>query len=226
MAKAPASSNWQRARRPEQKQQRRAHILQAAALLFDELGFDGVSLSAIARQAGLAKSNVYRYFSSREEIFLALVADDYGDFVGALADDLTPLAGSDDAAAVAGRIAVAAARRPRLCALVSVLSSVIEQNITPDAFVAFKTGLVPVTRRIAELLHGALPSLPAGAAEEFQRYLQALAAGLWPMEQSTRCFHSSLERPEFEPFRADFERDLRRAIRAVLVGMASESPAP
>ncbi|MCA9688374.1 MAG: TetR family transcriptional regulator, partial [Myxococcales bacterium] len=57
-------SDFQRARSDAQKEQRRAAILQAAAALLDEGSLEAVGLNAIARRAGIAKSNVYRYFES------------------------------------------------------------------------------------------------------------------------------------------------------------------
>ena len=96
MEKPVSALEWKRARSPEQKRQRRAQILAAAAELYGQHGFEGVSLNSIARNAGLAKSNLYRYFSGREEIFLGLVADDYAEYVDALGDRLGALAGTGD----------------------------------------------------------------------------------------------------------------------------------
>ena len=45
---------WQRARNPEQKEQRRVAILDAAATLFEQGGLDNVSLNAIATEAGIS----------------------------------------------------------------------------------------------------------------------------------------------------------------------------
>ncbi len=59
---------FQRARKPEEQQLRRAAILAAAAELFDAEGAQGAGLNAIAARAGFTKSNVYRYFESREEV--------------------------------------------------------------------------------------------------------------------------------------------------------------
>ncbi len=212
---------FQRARKPEQKQQRRDDIIAATAALFEQHGFEGVSLNAIAREAGLAKSNVYRYFGGREEIFLALVAVDYDDYVAAVGEALAPLSGSDDVTAVGTAIAKTAAARPRLCALTAVLSSVIEQNISEEAFVAFKTQVVAVSDRIASVLRDALPSIGEPAAYEFQRYLQALAAGLWPMAQTSDKFDHVMARPEFGNFCVAFEQDLVASVVAVLGGLVT-----
>ncbi len=65
---APPAEGFRRARSPARKALRRAALLRAAAELVDADGPEGVSLAAIAARAGGAKSNVYRYFESREEI--------------------------------------------------------------------------------------------------------------------------------------------------------------
>ena len=66
-----SSPSFQRARDPEQKEQRRQDLLAAARRLIVAHGVAAVGLSDIAREVGLAKSNLYRYFASREEILLA-----------------------------------------------------------------------------------------------------------------------------------------------------------
>lgn len=214
------NADFQRARNAEQKQQRRNDIVAAAATLFVDHGFDGVSLNAIAREVGLAKSNIYRYFGSREEIFLALVAADYGEYVEAVRAALAPLEASGDIDAVGAAFASIAAARPRLCALTAVLSSVIELNISEEAFVEFKTQVRAVSDAITAAMRQALPDLPEAAAYDFQRYLQALAAGLWPMAKTSTKFSHIMERPEFHNFCVEFERDLTSSTIAVLRGLA------
>ncbi len=67
--------NWQRARTDEKKNERKKAIHKAAFTLFKKNGYDNVSFNGIASEAGFTKSNMYRYFSSREEIFLNVFAD-------------------------------------------------------------------------------------------------------------------------------------------------------
>ena len=60
---------FQRARRPEQKEERRLRLLTVArAALVSGVAIEGLSLSSIARDAGMAKANTYRYFESREAL--------------------------------------------------------------------------------------------------------------------------------------------------------------
>lgn len=48
-------------------------ILQAATVLFSRKGFQGTRTSEIAEAAGLPKANVYYYFSSKEQIYSAVI---------------------------------------------------------------------------------------------------------------------------------------------------------
>ncbi|HEU0222902.1 MAG TPA: helix-turn-helix domain-containing protein, partial [Paracoccaceae bacterium] len=74
-----ADNPFQRARSPEQKAHRRRAILEAAAALLAEGGIEATTLAAIAERAGLVKSNLYRYFESREEILMWLFVEDLGE---------------------------------------------------------------------------------------------------------------------------------------------------
>ena len=93
--------SFQRARKPHEKAHRERAILEAAAALFEAEWLNGVSLNAVARRAGLAKSNLYRYFESREAILLALLGQDQAAWVASLEEGLARLTGRVDARAVA-----------------------------------------------------------------------------------------------------------------------------
>lgn len=54
---------------------RREHILNAARSVFMELGLEAVSMREIAKRAGYTAGAIYSYFSSKEEIYGALLAE-------------------------------------------------------------------------------------------------------------------------------------------------------
>ena len=115
-------SDFERARRPEQKLIRRKAIVDAAVALFDAGGLDGTSLSAVARAAGLSKANLYRYFDSREAILLQVLSDEQAAWLDRITTDLAGLAGKDDIDAVANVLADSLADRPRLLALMAAFA--------------------------------------------------------------------------------------------------------
>ena len=52
---------------------RREEILRSALIVFAEKGFDGTSLTAIGEAVGVTREALRHYFSSRQELLLALV---------------------------------------------------------------------------------------------------------------------------------------------------------
>jgi len=52
---------------------RREAFLDAAQAIFQELSFENASMSAIAERVGSSKATLYRYFESKEALFLELV---------------------------------------------------------------------------------------------------------------------------------------------------------
>lgn len=54
---------------------RRSHYLRVALDQFAAHGFHGVSMDQLVAEAGGSKATLYRYFSSKEELFDAIIAD-------------------------------------------------------------------------------------------------------------------------------------------------------
>ena len=61
-----------RARSPEKKLARRMETLDVAHDLLTSKGIDLFSMEDLAKETGLARASLYRYFGSREEVLLAL----------------------------------------------------------------------------------------------------------------------------------------------------------
>jgi len=59
--------------RAEQQARTRAALIDAAADLFAERGFDGTSVEAIAERAGFTRGAFYSNFSTKEEVFAAIL---------------------------------------------------------------------------------------------------------------------------------------------------------
>lgn len=59
----------------EARQATRQRLLAAAADEFGRVGFERANIDAISLAAGFAKGTIYNYFSSKEELFLAVVEE-------------------------------------------------------------------------------------------------------------------------------------------------------
>ncbi|MFT8469215.1 MAG: helix-turn-helix domain-containing protein, partial [Acetobacter syzygii] len=52
---------------------KRQQILTGASSVFAEHGYEGASMSAIARQASVSKGTLYNYFANKADLFAAFV---------------------------------------------------------------------------------------------------------------------------------------------------------
>src|SRR5215469_3124158 len=70
MAVATRTTKTKHQLRTEETQTR---ILEAAEAVFSEQGFDNTQLEAVAARAGYTRGAIYAHYSSKEDLFLALV---------------------------------------------------------------------------------------------------------------------------------------------------------
>ncbi|SEU43279.1 TetR family transcriptional regulator [Nonomuraea wenchangensis] len=163
-------SAFLRARRPEHKEQRRQAILDAARELAAASGVRTVSLGAVAEAVGLAKSNIVRYFGTREEIYLQLAAEEWLAWSAAVAERLPE---ATDPEAVVTALAETLAARPLFCDLLGNTSTSLEHNVSVPAAHAFKRTVVGTVAELGARIAPAAGLTPAEGLE-----LAAAAAGL------------------------------------------------
>ncbi|MEV5559712.1 TetR family transcriptional regulator [Nonomuraea wenchangensis] len=163
-------SAFLRARRPEHKEQRRQAILDAARELAAASGVRTVSLGAVAEAVGLAKSNIVRYFGTREEIYLQLAAEEWRAWAAAVAERLPE---ATDPEAVVTALAETLAARPLFCDLLGNTSTSLEHNVSVPAAHAFKRTVVGTVAELGARIAPAAGLTPAEGLE-----LAAAAAGL------------------------------------------------
>lgn len=211
--------SWQRARQPEQIAHRRRQIMAAAQQAFVAGDYDKISLNRIARDAGLTKSNIYRYFETKEEIFLSLYLNDVREYVSDTGEQLAALGRHAEASDVADILSGGVVRRPRLAALTALLSMVLERTVSEAVLARFKQQISAVVEDLSQHLADALPDLDAAEIGKFVLFLQALVAGLWPMANPSPALERVLEREDFSHFRIHFARELKLAVEAVLLGL-------
>ncbi|MEL6678838.1 MAG: TetR family transcriptional regulator [Pseudomonadota bacterium] len=213
---------FQRARSPEHKLQRRQVILDSAARVLARKGLADTSLNAIAQEAGVVKSGLYRYFESREEILLRLLISDLEAMVETLEETVTGPTPVED---LAGLVADGFAQRPQLCLLTSATASTLEHNITGDTLRDVKRQLLAIAARTATALSRGAPHLSVEANTQAIRMIFALVAGLYPMTTPAPHVAKILEEPEFEGLKADFHTSLRFATISMFAGIAAAGAA-
>ena len=70
--------------RAAQRQNRERELIAATRALFDERGVQDAPIEEIAKSVGIARGLIYRQFSSKEELYVATVADYLSELLGEL----------------------------------------------------------------------------------------------------------------------------------------------
>ncbi|MEV7090952.1 TetR family transcriptional regulator [Streptomyces sp. NPDC093085] len=173
-------TTFQRARSEEQREIRRRAILDAAAAMLDEMPVAEVSLNELSRRVGLAKSNVLRYFESREAVLLELLDAFMESWLAELADELA--AGIEPHAAPdvrAGQLAEILSRslagRVVLCDLFGAQGGVLEHNVSVEVIKRHKRSSFARLATMVGLVRRHVPEL--GDSTQMFCLMSLVAAG-------------------------------------------------
>src|SRR6201986_3941117 len=223
------SATFQRARRPEQREARRQAILDVAEAMLAEDPTAEISLRGISRRVGLATSNVLRYFESREGLFLELLGSESTSWLDALEqelDELEPDGGVTACERVARVWAATLAERPTLCELWSVMSSVLERNVSVETVRHFKRGAIARNRRLADLIAQRIHGLRQDAAAEVASMASTFIGGVWPLANPGPTVVAATEDPDLLAGHVDFQARMSRMLALLLSAEILTSAAP
>ncbi|MEV0223942.1 TetR family transcriptional regulator [Streptomyces sp. NPDC050704] len=209
-----AETSFVRARRPEHKQQRREAILTAARELATESGVRHVSLGNVAAAVGLAKSNLARYFATREEIFLVLITQQWRDWADEVLQRLRQGENVVDA------LAEPFASRPLFCDLLSELATTLQHNVSVSAARDWNQVLLDLTHELAAAITESHPALTKGEAFELVTTTGWSVGALYPASNSPATLAELYaQTPELAATCPDFLPSLKRTLAALVAGL-------
>ncbi|MER6835374.1 TetR family transcriptional regulator [Streptomyces cellulosae] len=215
---------FKRARSEEQRAIRRRAILDTAAAMLDEMPVAEVSLNELSRRVGLAKSNVLRYFESREAILLELLDDFLGSWLDALAEELAKGVDAHAAPEVRARqlaevLSRSLAERKVLCDLLGAQGGVLERNVSVEVVKRHKRASIARLATMSELVGHHVPEIGDSTP---QFCLLALAAGgalgaYVPPPPSVLAAYA--EEPELSALHMELPDALRITVTSLLLGV-------
>jgi AcrR family transcriptional regulator len=220
---------FQRARSEEQREARRQTILEAATAMLAEMPVAEVTLNELSRRAGLAKSNVLRYFESREAVLLELLDAAWQDWLVQLDRDLQ--AAVDAAAPAAERsgqlaaaLATSLASRPMLCDLISAQAAVLERNVSPQVAAQYKRASIAGITSLGILILGCVRELGEQDAIRLAGVTVMMTGALWPHTQpSAAMLAAYAAEPDLAAMRLDFGATLDEVLQVMTSGLLARS---
>lgn len=208
---------WERARSEKQKGLRVSEIVNATAKLYKTHRFEEVSFALIAKEAKFTRSNLYKYFNSKEEIFLELLKHDMILWRKRVlkAYEKEKALSVEEFASIWVKVMM---KHERLLDLISVLFTFLEKNSSIQSLFDFKKRITDELAILSNFLCSLFPSLTVEKAVEFINLQMALATGLFPMTNLSEKQRKVLENDEFKHLKMDFELSFENAIKYLLNG--------
>jgi AcrR family transcriptional regulator len=222
---------FQRARSEEQREIRRQAILDAAAAMLDVMPVSEVTLNELSRRAGLAKSNVLRYFESREAILLELLdraaklwlSELPGQLADGIAPDGTPRERADQLAHVLAR---SVTPQRELCDLLSAQASVLEHNVSAEVVARYKRAMSDNQAALTELALRQLPELGSEGAWKACAMALVFMGALWSYTQPPASVLAAYAAdPSLAALRLDFTAALEEALGTLIAGTLARAGA-
>ena len=130
-------ADYIRARSDEHKEERLSQIKEATAELFSAFPYSEITLTTIAEKLGWSRANLYKYVTTKEEIFLEICAEKMSAYYGALLSAF-PEGNNFTTEVIAEVWAGIVNANQDYMRYVSYLNPVIETNVTVERLAIFK----------------------------------------------------------------------------------------
>lgn len=211
--------NWQRARTDEKKSERKEVIYQAALTLFKRNGYDKVSFNGIAAEAGFTKSNMYRYFSSKDDIFLSVFSELFERWVAEFIEQLQRLEQDAPIQSFAQAWLNSMLSQPKLLDLMPILFVSLERNSSFEQLLAFKRLAMNLLYRTTLDISRIYPDIAGEKAFKFLTLSYAATSNYWAATMQSEALKKIYALDEFKVLKPDFEKDLTSSIEIIIQGL-------
>jgi len=207
----------QRAILDEDKQLRRQAILGAAAAELLEHPDRLASVEEVAKRAGLAKGTMYLYFTTKEEIYLAVHEQHSHRFFDTL-EALLQRERTRPSLKRLNRNVVEALRQHPAFLPLAIQCPTFERNADLDAVARCKASIGARLQRIGSTVEAMYPGMKKGEGAQLLIRSYALMLGLWQLTAPSPAREQLLQRSELSMFKLDYPMQLEAALYALWRG--------
>ena len=164
---------------PELTSARKEEIISACRKLYETMSFKDITLKEIGQQTSFTRTSIYNYFETKEEIFLALFAQEYELF----AEDLDRLLEQREMLPpdeLSSELAHALERRPLMLKLLSMNLYDMEANSRMERLVEFKKAYGESSAAVDRCLKKFVPDFTEENRQTFLYAFLPFVYGLYP----------------------------------------------
>ena len=221
MASGPDAPTFQQIVTAQQPRLRSEAILETARDLALARDVRSVSMTAIARAAGLSRATLLRFFTNREQIFLVLAARAWRDWADAVEQILPSV--STDSRQLAVVLTESLVQRPLFCDLMAQAPLNLEYNVSLETLQEYKLQTVAAAATAGEAVVAALTRLglfvSPQTGHELVTMITAQAAMIWQTSHPPqRLAELYTQEAQLTPAAIEFAPHMVRFISLLIMG--------
>ena len=203
----------------ELTQARKEEIIRSCAALYETTGFNDITIRDIGVGTSFTRTSIYNYFQTKEEIFLALLQQEYQCWV----QDLEGLLRSSlpmDAARFSDALAATLERRGCMLKLLAMNLYDIEGNCRLENLKAFKQVYKQALETLSRCLERFFPKMTAADIQEFLYAFFPFLFGIYPYTNATEKQKQAMEQAHLDYPRYTISQIARPFIFRLLLSFA------
>ena len=180
---------------PELTNARKEEIIAACKALYRELSFKEITIMRIADATTFSRASIYNYFETKEEIFLAILQQEYERWVA----DLDDIINSNDSMTrdrIAKLLAGSLEKRELLLKLMSMNHYDMEENSREERLCEFKVAYGSSLKTVDRLLQKFCPEMDEKARREFLYAFFPFIYGIYPYTVVTEKQKHAMDKAE------------------------------
>lgn len=210
--------SFQRARNEENKKIRLQQIKDTAIRLLNEMPYHDISLSKIGKEINFTRANLYKYVSSKEDIYIYVLSDELYKVTEAIEEAFigTDLLSTKDFAYKWGETLN---QFPVYLKLSSIMFMILEQNASLNVLVEFKNDLNHCMRRIGAALAVHLPGFAPEDIGKVIDFSMSYAMSRYPLCNPTDIQRQATEASEIHYVFPEFVSSYAEAVELLIKGI-------
>ena len=213
--------DFQRARNKQAKAERWDEIVNSTLSLFERRPYANITIKDIAQKTSFTRANIYKYISTKEEIFLEIIIRDSKKWIKDLQNTISNNMEIDDFLELWCKTTY---KHKRLIQLFTLLPFVIEKNVSLEKLAAFKSKFFKNLEPMYYIIKQAFPNLKQNDVISFVQAQYYFSVGILPVADPDDIQRKALELSGADYVVPDFYNELYNHLKIYLMGLLNNKP--
>lgn len=210
---------FKRARNEQQKNIRINQIVDATLELYETLQYEEITLTAISARLDFSRVNLYKYISTKEDIFLLIISRDTEILMNDVANTLEEIKQTISIEEFSLKWTDILLKHKRLIELYSIMNTVIIKRASLEILAQFKTSIHDSFAKMNSPMMKLFPALSSEKASLFIAFQMHYAMGLYPATVQSKTKEEVARLQQIPHATKDFIDNFSKFLTIVLKGL-------